>query len=36
MTIEGLGRLENRLILGEGPALTDTLVAAGPRGTDHR
>ena len=36
MTIEGLGRLENRVVRVEGPALADTLVAAGPRGVDHR
>jgi fumarylacetoacetate (FAA) hydrolase len=36
MTIEGLGRLVNRVVRVDGPALTDTLVAAGPRGVDHR
>ena len=36
MTIKGLGRLVNRIVRVEGPALTDTLVAAGPRGMDHQ
>ena len=36
MTIEGLGRLVNRIVHVEGPTLTDTLVAAGPRGVAHR
>lgn len=36
MTIAGLGRLANRVVQVPAPALTDTLVAAGPRGVDHR
>lgn len=36
MTIEGLGQLVNRVVRVEAPALTETLVAAGPRGMDHR
>ena len=35
MTIEGLGCLVNRVVKAEGPALEDSLVAAGPRGVDH-
>ena len=35
MTIEGLGRLVNRIVRVAGPDLTDSLVAAGPRGMDH-
>jgi fumarylacetoacetate (FAA) hydrolase len=36
MTIEGLGRLVNRVVRVDGPTLTDSLVAAGPRGMDHQ
>jgi fumarylacetoacetate (FAA) hydrolase len=36
MAIDGLGRLVNRVVRVDGPALADTLVAAGPRGVDHR
>ncbi|BDU76113.1 fumarylacetoacetate hydrolase family protein [Mesoterricola sediminis] len=31
MEVEGLGRLENAVVLGEGPALPPELVALGPR-----
>jgi fumarylacetoacetate (FAA) hydrolase len=36
LTIEHLGRLVNRVVRVDGPALPDTLVAAGPRGVNHR
>lgn len=36
MEVAGLGRLENRVVRAEGPALSDALVTAGPRGVDHR
>jgi hypothetical protein len=35
MEIEGLGRLENRVVQGEAPALPPSLVAMGPRRMDH-
>lgn len=36
MEIEGLGRLENRVVRVAGPELSDALVSAGPRGVSHR
>ena len=35
MEIEGLGRLENRVVLGESPELPSSLVTLGPRRMDH-
>ena len=36
MTIEGLGRLANRLVRVDSPTLPDSLVSTGPRDLDHR
>ena len=35
MEVEGLGRLENTVVQGQGPQLPFTLVARGPRPMDH-
>jgi fumarylacetoacetate (FAA) hydrolase len=35
MEVEGLGRLENRIVQGDSPDLPPTLVAMGPRLMDH-
>jgi fumarylacetoacetate (FAA) hydrolase len=35
LEVQGLGRLANRVVKVPGPPVPATLVAAGPRGTDH-
>jgi fumarylacetoacetate (FAA) hydrolase len=35
LAVEGLGRLVNRVVRVEGPALPDTLLASGPRNMDR-